>query len=363
MSVALASLSIFVGAVLAWSGTVKARDPQSVAAAMMQLRVPDRLAGRTMRRLLPWGELLLAAVLVLAHGALLLLAWTATLVLFLVYLALVARAARQPESVSCNCFGSTAAPVTTWTVARNVLLATGAAVGWTCAVVNTVGGGSEYAGLRADAWLAISIVSLIGATAFVLGVDLGNAARGESRPGVPTVTRPVLHAGRAADEWTEQSEAEGVETEYVRQPIPAAVVEVALGEQRLLAELANNAAVVLVYLSATCSPCLEIAEKLPQWAERLQALDFVVVAYNQNELALLASRVPGRAVTDVAGSVQTALRMNAVPSAAILGADGRLAGGPVTGTEDIDHMMQELLEQFAEVGEERGADTQLPRRG
>ncbi len=343
---ALASLSLLVGVVLALSGASKVRDPQSLVAAMGQLRVPVKLTGKTVRHIVTWGELGLASIVLFTHGAILVLGWTAILVLFLIYLALVVRAARQPEPVSCNCFGASAAPVTNRTIARNVLLAACAAVGWIGALFGANEEGVLPAVLGANAGLAIFILGLTATTTFVLGLDLGSATGVDPRPGASGASYS-LAAGTTLGERPGEALTEGVDSEYARRRIPVAVVERDGGKTQLLSELADDRAVVLLYLSPTCSPCLEIVGKLPQWAEQLGALDFVVVAYSQFDVTQLRSRIQGSAVIDVAGSVQQALNMDAVPSAAILGTDGLLAGGPVIGTEDIAQMMEQLVEEFA----------------
>jgi len=362
MSVTLATLSMLVSLVLAWSGASKARDPQSLVAAMSQLRVPLKLTGRPVRRMVTWGELLLACILLFAHGAILVLGWTATLMLLLMYLALVGRAARQPEPVSCNCFGSSAAPVTNWSVARNVLLAICAAVGLAGSLIIDTPAGAAPAVLAAEAGLAMLVIALTTATALVLGIDYGCAIAVASEDAVSAGAPKAPASGSAVPQSTAESSIEGVEVEYSRSPIPVGVVEVDGGKHQILAELARDRAVVLLYLSATCSPCLEIAGQLPRWAEQLDALDFVVVAYSQYDVTRLRSMVQARAVADVAGNVRLALSMDAVPSAAILGADGLLAGGPVLGTEDITQMMDQLVEEFASA-RTGGPENSEPARG
>ena len=81
-----------------------------------RLRVP---------RLLPYGELVLAAFLLLSPGGWYVVATTATLLLFAAYFLVILRAVRLPYPVSCSCFGRLGlGEVTGWTLARNgVLLA------------------------------------------------------------------------------------------------------------------------------------------------------------------------------------------------------------------------------------------------
>lgn len=109
-------LTFFLGCVLAWSATAKLASPGRAALALVDfqlMRHPVKAAALA----LGVFELVLAAGLLLGihtHAVLL-----TAVVLFAVATALVARAAGQPESFACFCFGSDE-EISRATVVRNV---------------------------------------------------------------------------------------------------------------------------------------------------------------------------------------------------------------------------------------------------
>lgn len=328
MSTALLGVALVTCVVLGWSGIAKLRDPASLADAMRELRVPAPLAGPAVRRVVPWAEILLGIAVLLAPAPWSAVPWALALVLFLVYLALIWRAAVEPEQVSCNCFGASSTPVTAWTVARNALLVAVAAAGLVGAVA------SPQRTLDLPTLTATAVVLLLTATGFALGRDSAPAVA-EPIPAQPTTPQPRANGADDADP-----------DEYVREPIPPSVVEREPGQPQLLRDLASERAVVMVYLSATCAACEVVMERLPGWMEQLPALEFVVLSHNHERIPSLPEELQTLAVADVARSTETALGMNFVPSAAILGADGHLAGGPVTGIAEITGMIDDVIAQF-----------------
>ena len=110
-------------AVLIVSGVAKLRAPETVDSAFTSLEVPKALDTPFVRRLSPWVEVALGAWLLLATGVALVIVATLTLLLFIAYLVLVARAVRRPEPVDCGCFGALGdSQVTRVTVWRNAAL-------------------------------------------------------------------------------------------------------------------------------------------------------------------------------------------------------------------------------------------------
>ena len=124
MITAALALPLILAVVLVLSGIAKLRAPQTVAAGFRDLRVPAALDRAWLRALLPWGELVLAAALLAAPGALAPVAAIVAALLFLAYWVLIRRALSFEEPVSCGCFGEASAePVSGWTLARNTVLA------------------------------------------------------------------------------------------------------------------------------------------------------------------------------------------------------------------------------------------------
>ncbi len=118
-------------ATLVVSAVAKIRDPRDTSSVFLQLRLPRLLLRLRVPRLLPYGELVLAAFLLLASGVWYVLATTATLLLFVAYFLVVLRAVRLPYPVRCSCFGRLGlGEVTGRTLARNGVLLALALVTW-----------------------------------------------------------------------------------------------------------------------------------------------------------------------------------------------------------------------------------------
>src|SRR6476660_2096389 len=150
-------------AVLIVSGVAKLRAPETIDSAFTSLEVPRALDTPFVRRLSPWVEVALGAWLLLATGVALVVVATLTLLLFVAYLVLVARAVRRPEPVDCGCFGALGDDrVTRVTVWRNVVLVLAAALaalagGRGAGVVSSPGEPSTWA------WLAMASLTVLAA--------------------------------------------------------------------------------------------------------------------------------------------------------------------------------------------------------
>lgn len=161
---------VLCAAVLLVSGVAKLREPQATRDAFVALRLPRRLADSPAPALLPWGELALGLLLLVASGWLLLLAAVATLLLFLGYLGVITRALGFEEKVSCNCFGKLGEQgVTRRTLVRNAVLVAAATLAVVATLVPVTVPGTLVAAPGATlGWLAMA--ALAGAaTLLVLG--------------------------------------------------------------------------------------------------------------------------------------------------------------------------------------------------
>lgn len=123
---------IAVGVVLLVAGVAKLYQPSWPATAAA-FGAPARLVP-----VLPWGEVVLGALLVAGVG----LPWTALLAagLLSAFAVAVARRVRRGDAVPCGCFGETSPrPVGRDTVVRNVLLVV---LALTAAAYGEQGGGA-----------------------------------------------------------------------------------------------------------------------------------------------------------------------------------------------------------------------------
>ena len=110
-------------AVLLLSGAAKLRDRRATRDAFTALRVPAFVPAGAAAAALPWIEVGVGVLLLVAPSGWLVPVGAATLALMLVYTALIARALRFEEPVECSCFGSIGRhEVDRTTLARNGLL-------------------------------------------------------------------------------------------------------------------------------------------------------------------------------------------------------------------------------------------------
>nr|NLI51571.1 hypothetical protein [Propionibacterium sp.] len=328
-----------LAAVLLTSGVAKLRDAPGVDAAFRSLRVPAALNRPWLRRAFPWAEVALGVLLVAAPVPVNVLAAIAALGLTGAYLALVAAAVRRPDPVDCHCFGAlTEGRVGRRTLARNALLVVIAAV----ALADSFSGTPL---LRLDAasvgWLAA--VALTAALVVTIVGERGGETPSETPPAMP-------------------ADAEAGDLDYVRLPIPyGALVD---GDQDVtLRQLARQRAVLLLWVSTTCGSCSDVIAEIPAWQEALAPVEVRPVLSSRAGLDERAPALASSALVDPESRVARLFDSWGVPMGVLLGADGRLAGGPVIGAGAITDLVEQMREQLAEAsdgpeGEAEGASAE-----
>jgi hypothetical protein len=314
--------------VLLVSGGAKLRDPAAVDSAFLSMRVPSPLDAAWARRTLPWAELALGLWLLVATGAALVLVGFLVLVLFLVYLGLVARALRLPAPADCGCFGAIGeSRVTAVTLWRNALLALTAGL----TVVAGFRDVSVLADVRAEgvwAWLVAALLTVAVAVLVTW------------RPGGRDVT------GDAPPEV-------GDDGEYTRVPIPHAQVATEGGRALLLSQEVRRGAHLLVFLSPGCGPCQSIGEDLAVWQERLAPVVVRAVVTASPRVVRRRPYLAGHWF-DEFGVTRDAFGVS-TPGAVLLGADGLLAGGPVRGEDEVRAFVAEVTEHLREARDDPAA--------
>jgi methylamine utilization protein MauE len=322
---ALLVVPLACSVVLFVSGAAKLGDTDGTRAAFISMGVPTGLATPLAARALPYAEIALGLLLLTTWGWALLLAGAVVTLLFAMYWVLVARVLRSGEDVDCACFGSLGdGRVTGWTLARNSLLV---GLGALALVHGAAGGGvlPDVADLDRAGWLWLAMTVLVGATA-------------------------VLVVGRGG---TEAGPDDEELLDYERSPIPFAMLENQAGERVTLRQLAHERAQLLVFLSVGCGACTVVAERIGEWAGQLGPVGIAPVFTSPLERlpAEFTSNAVPRWYDVEAGATQT-LAGNGRPSAALLGADGQLAGGPVTGAAAITTFVDDILAELAQAGGE-----------
>lgn len=302
-----------VGIVLGVAAVTKFRDPAHVAQAMRSLRIPGIAMHRVVGWVLPSVELVLAATLLVGAGEVLLWASGAAVLLLVAYLVVILRAVGFAEPVTCGCFGALGLGLVTWrTVIRNLALV--ALAGFALAL--------EVAAPYASAgWVAR--VFLVATVALVL-------VAGYLSADVPP------EPGRKSGEGREPTQASLGET--VR-------VQLTDGREVAVLALVGQRPALFVHLSLSCDPCRRLVEPLHTWAATVPALQVICV------MPLLDPRTPPRLaaplipVFDTRGEFAAAMPQG-TPAAVLVGTDGLVAAGPLTGTDAIRQLVDEIAEDL-----------------
>lgn len=329
MPVALSiAIPVVLAAVLISSAIGKLRTPDDLA-GWRELGVPAVLRRESLRRIHPWAELLLGGAVALLGGWLGLVAALVAVALMVGYTILVTRVVARSESTSCACFGARKR-VTRVTVVRNVwltiLAVATAAVIWTTPLF----GGALAAGIPQFAWLVALAIAAV-TTALVLwpeeaaaGTDTTPAAKAMVPPGTPD------------DE----------DLDYIRTRTPAVPVTQADGTVVNLRTLAARKPILLLAVSSMCGSCESVFEKRREWRELLPEVDVRLLLAERAERSPWTERDEPQSLHDVDDYVAGSIEEWGTPTALLLGADGMLAAGPVTGDLGVMRLVDDIYESL-----------------
>lgn len=322
VSAASILLPLVMAAVLLASGVAKVLRPDDLA-GWEALGVPAAVRRGWLVRVHPWGEIALGIALIALGGVLGALAGIVSVVLMGAYLWLVVRAIREAPDASCFCFGMRRR-VTRLTVARNVWL-TGVALAALAVIWTTpTWGGALAAAWRSDAGIWVGMTGIAVVTALVIVWP------------DPTSADVASHSGNGSPV------VDGEEVDYVRVRTPAVPVTLASGTIVSLRDLASQRPLLLLAVSPTCGSCLPVIDNAATWRRLLPELDV--------RLLVRSSPVPGsfmeihepQSLHDPEGFVSASIADWSTPTAVLLGADGLLAGGPVTGADAITEFVADI---------------------
>ncbi len=318
---------LIIGSVLIVSGVLKigkTADERELA----DLGVPRLLRRRFLAVIHPWAEIVLGLSLVLLGGVLGLIAALAATALMAGYLWMVAGALRRASGASCSCFGSSR-PVTRSTVIRNgwltMLSAAAAASTWSNPLL-----GGPVASLEGDGvlWVLMAV-----AAAFTVAL----------------IVRPDSGERRAASADGLGAASDDGERDYVRARTPAVGVTFADGTGTNLRLLARHRPTILLAVSEACGSCVAVIERVEEWRAMLPEVDIRLLVTRTPQESGLTETAEPQTVHDPQGLVSESIGPWSTPSALLLGVDGMLAGGPVSGTAAIAAFMTEIDESLRSV--------------
>lgn len=326
---------LVLAAVLALSGVAKNRDKESTRSVVQLLMLPSWLQSPWVATALPVGEIVLALALLAPWTPVFMLAAVATTVLMMTYLAIVARAMGFDPRPSCGCFGRIGDQrITGRTVTRNIILTVLGLV----AVAMGLRGETVFDLLRAGG--AQSLWWVLGAVVTaVVAVLVGSSPAG-SAPPILAQPQPAHAAHGAADS------ADADPEDYVRLPIPIANLVSREGRVAPLTELAARGPVLLVMTNCFCGPTSDAVGALDRWREALPqvTVEYVTtVPFSQHAKGSTAA-APADAWYDHHSAAWNALGVSASPAAVLLGADGLLAGGPISLMPEIELFVDDIAD-------------------
>lgn len=329
----LVAAPILLSMILLVSGIAKLGERRGTQDAMTSLRLPARGTHHLVAAVLPAAEIVLALLLWVPLVPLqVVLAVLATL-LMVAYLVIIARALTFEEKVECSCFGSLASPtVSKATLARNMLLTFLALVTISAAARGQI----ADALVRAPLSLLTLVVVLVVAMALVV-LMLGGVER-------------AAEPGSEAEPTAADAELDGEDDllDYERVAIPAAVLQRPDGDLVTLRQLTSQRAALLVFATEGCGPCERVLDRMPTWIEKLDPFMQVLAVLRTPQERLTPrtqARVAEHALYDPQFTAREQLGSRGAPAAVLLGADGQLAGGPVTGGEQVIELVEEILDQ------------------
>lgn len=319
----LVAPALLLGGVLIASGALKLRTPADLD-EFRQLGVPAVLQRDWIARAHPWGEIALGVALVILGGWLGAVAAVLACALMATYLVLVVRARAATPDASCACFGSTR-PITSVTVVRNawftLLALTAVATTWALPMW-----GGAVAALGAQGWPWVAIAAGAAVT-------------------VALILWPEPLAPTSAAVPVASTDGDG-ELDYVRAITPAVPVQLADGSVKTLRELAGRRPMLLLAVSPTCASCVDTIESRATWRALLPEVDIrLIVGQAAGDSELVEHEEPV-SLHDPELWVSQSLGYEITPSATLFGIDGLLAGGPVTGSENIRTFVGDIYESL-----------------
>ncbi|MGB4135204.1 MAG: MauE/DoxX family redox-associated membrane protein [Microbacterium sp.] len=316
---------LLVASVLIASGVAKLRRPDDLV-GWADLGVPATLRRTWLLRFHPWGEIVLGAALALLGGVLGELASIVVLALMAGYLIFVVRIVQAGTDTTCACFGARK-KITAMTVVRNgwyvLLSAAAVATAW----ANPLWGG-PVAALDGAGWLWA----------------IGLAAAGVT---VALTMWPAPVEGEAPAAVQAVPAASDDDDDYVRVRTPSVPVTRADGELVNVRTLSmTGQPLMLLALNPGCGSCVGVYEKLAAIRALLPEVSVRLLLTGAPETSGWTEKTEPQSLHDPKRYVRDSIAEWSTPSAVLLGMDGLLAGGPVTGGSSILQFVDDVYESL-----------------
>lgn len=345
-------LTTALAAVLLVSGAAKFGRSEQTLRMLGELRMPPAFRRRGLAQVLPFAEIALGGALLVARGPVFTVIAAAAAAVFSTFLAVTVLVLVRKQTVVCACFGGAGdRPIDRWTVARNILLVLAALL------VLVIADDGVVVGLLAfDAadWIAygagaLALAALIALALVVRVTSLGGAG-GSTCPGdtAGTAVGTAFSAsGRSGQPW----------------PIPDLEVTGSTGRAVELVSIPVTRPTLLLLLSADCTPCGIIAQRIPQWVREFQGAVEIAVLTSDSPEAIRSAH-PDLDVPLYYGyrSLMTAASIGGVPSALLLGTDRMVAAGPAQGSVEVQDLVRAIVSVIPDPAQGRADALTRPER-
>ncbi|WP_291048157.1 MauE/DoxX family redox-associated membrane protein [Herbiconiux sp.] len=335
-------LTTALAAVLLVSGTAKVGRSEQTLRMLGELRMPAALRHPAIAAAVPFAEIALGGALLVTQGLAFTVVTAGAVLVFCVFLTLTVLVLVRHETVVCACFGGTSSrPIDRWSVARNVLFVLASLV------VLVIADDGVIAGLVAfdpAEWIAFGSGALV-LTALVAAALV---VRGVRTRGPAAAVAPPSFAGTGSD---------GPGRDGEPWPIPGLEVTSSAGRAVPLMAIAVSRPTLLLLLSADCTPCGRVADRIPQWEREFRgAVDIAVLTSDSPEAIRRAH--PDLDATFYYGyrSLMTAARIGGVPSALLLGTDRMVAAGPAQGSVEVQDLVRDVVSVIPDPARRRADD-------
>lgn len=324
--------------VFALAGFSKLQDASATAQSLKDFGVPEAVA-RQAAQLLPWLELAIAAGLLLPYLARV-AALVASVLLALFTIAVIL-ALRRGERPSCNCFGQVRArPISGATAVRNGVLTA-------CALLVTLAGADGLAfGLPSAS--AVALGQIQGGTLAIVGLLVIAAVQFWL---MLHLTRQHGRMLLKIDNLELKLQGLGVPTtgHFLGGQVPArgspapAFAGTALSGHPLSLSglVAEHRPLLMLFVSADCTPCKELLADLPGWLTASERQRVLVISSGSVEAnrSKFSEQPQDQVLVQEAMEINELYGVIATPSALRLDRDGRIDSDLAIGHDAIHQLL------------------------
>lgn len=152
--------------------------------------------------------------------------------------------------------------------------------------------------------------------------------------------------GQPAPDLAGTEAGEAPQRSYERQLVPDIELQRRDGTAVNLSRPGRDRQQLLAFLSPGCEACEAMADQIPTWRAQLPEVDIVVVAYGDSSADSEPARSFGDALFDTTGGFGEELGI-LTPALMLVGKDGTIAGGPVSGLVQCQEFVVRVRGMYA----------------